>query len=148
MGISPRLRELNTLSDYLVSDVGLAAESADRSQHRRGVYRRGRPRSPQRLRPSRQLDRQHRFRGTAQHQSAVSNANRCFAENYISYSPQLGTTTYIDNTAYSSYNSVQGTVTLGRIGNHLSGQLQHHQGSGAAGKRLQRFPKHASGLHR
>jgi hypothetical protein len=50
--------------------------------------------------------------GTPATNPLLSTPNRCFAENYISFSPQLGTTTYIDNTAHSSYNSVQGTITV------------------------------------
>jgi len=50
--------------------------------------------------------------GTAGTNPLLSVPNRCFAENYIVANPQLGTTTYIDNTGYSNYNSIQSQITL------------------------------------
>jgi len=51
--------------------------------------------------------------GTATTNPLSVTPNRCFPENYITMSPQLGnTTTYVDNTGHSTYHSVQGQVTL------------------------------------
>lgn len=51
--------------------------------------------------------------GTSATNPLLNTPNRCFPENFISYNPQLGgTTTYIDNTAYSNYNSLQAQVTV------------------------------------
>jgi len=50
--------------------------------------------------------------GTATTNPLSVTANRCFPENYITMSPQLGTTTYVDNTAHSTYHSIQGQATV------------------------------------
>jgi hypothetical protein len=50
--------------------------------------------------------------GTATTNPLSVTPNRCFPENYITMSPQLGGTTYIDNTGHSTYHSLQAQATI------------------------------------